>query len=75
MPSKRKLISATVPLPEFDSDHSAAEYFAMHSAAKVWDHLPEAKPLKLSKELEKLTRERHRAAKSAISIRREAKRA
>ncbi len=37
--------------------------------ADAWDQLPEAKPAKVSKALEKAIRERHEAAKSPISIR------
>ena len=66
---KRKLPSAKAPLPKLSSDQAAAEYFETHSVAGVWDQLPEAKPLKLSKALAKTVRERHAAAKSPISIR------
>ena len=66
---KRKLPSAKVPLPTFDSDEAAAEYFQRHSVAGVWNQLPEAKPVKPSKALSKAIRERHAAAKSPISIR------
>jgi predicted DNA binding CopG/RHH family protein len=37
--------------------------------AEIWAELPEAKPAKASKALERRIRERHAAAKSAISIR------
>ena len=37
--------------------------------AEVWDQLPEGEPAKASKALEKSIRERHRTAKSPISIR------
>ena len=66
---KRKLPSAKAPLPKLSSDEAAAEYFETHSVADVWNQLPEAKPLKLSKTLTKTIRERHAAAKSPISIR------
>lgn len=66
---KRKLPPAKLPLPKFDSDEAAAEYFATHSVADVWDQLPEAKAVRPSKALSKSIRERHAAAKSAISIR------
>ena len=66
---KKKLRPAKSVLPKFDSDQAAAEYFQSHSVAEAWDQLPEAKPAKLSKKLEKSIRERHRAAKSPISIR------
>jgi len=66
---KKKLPPAKSPLPNFRSDKEAADYFQTHSVAEVWDQLPEAKPPRLSKALEKSIRERHRAAKSPISIR------
>jgi predicted DNA binding CopG/RHH family protein len=66
---KRKLTSARAPLPRFRSEKEAADYFQTHSAAGVWNQLPEAKPAKASKALEKSIRERHMAAKSPISIR------
>ena len=66
---KRKLPPAKAPLPKFGSDEAAAEYFETHSVADVWNHLPEAKPVKPSKALAKSIRERHAAAKSPISIR------
>jgi predicted DNA binding CopG/RHH family protein len=37
--------------------------------AEVWDSLPEVKPARLSRTLEKAIRERRAAAKSPISIR------
>jgi predicted DNA binding CopG/RHH family protein len=66
---KRKLPSAKPPLPKLGSDEAAAEYFETHSVADVWNQLPEAKQLKLSKALAKTIRERHAVAKSPISIR------
>jgi len=66
---KKKLAPAKLPLPKFHSDKEAAEYFATHSVAEIWDRLPESKPVKLSNALEKSIRERHAAAKSPISIR------
>jgi predicted DNA binding CopG/RHH family protein len=66
---KRKLTSARAPLPKFRSEKDAADYFQTHSVAGVWKQLPEAKPAKASKALEKSIRERHMAAKSPISIR------
>lgn len=66
---KRKLPRAKAPLPKFHSDKAAAEYFETHSVAEVWNQLPEGEPAKASKALEKAIRERHRAAKSPISIR------
>ena len=66
---KRKLTPAKAPLPGFGSDEAAAEYFQTHSVAEVWNQLPEGTPSKASKALEESIRERHRAAKSPISIR------
>ena len=66
---KRKLPPAKAPLPKFSSDKAAAEYFETHSVAEVWNQLPEGEPAKASKALEESIRERHRAAKSPISIR------
>ena len=66
---KRKLIPAKQPLPKFASDKAAAEYFETHSMAGAWNQLPQAKPAKPSKKLEKSIRERHAVAKSPISIR------
>jgi hypothetical protein len=57
------------PLPKFDSDQAAAEYFDRHSVAGVWDQLPAAKPAKLSAALAKKIRDRHIPAKSSISTR------
>jgi predicted DNA binding CopG/RHH family protein len=56
---KRKLPSATVPIPKFRSDQEAAEYFQAHSVAEAWNQLPEGKAAKPSGAL----------AKSPISIR------
>jgi predicted DNA binding CopG/RHH family protein len=66
---KIKLPPAKAPLPKFGSDKAAAEYFETHSVAEVWNQLPEGEPAKASKALEKSIRERHRTAKSPISIR------
>ena len=66
---KKELPPAKTPLPRFRSDREAADYFQTHSVADAWDQLPEAKPAKASKALEKSIRERHAAAKSPISIR------
>ena len=66
---KKKLPPAKTPLPRFRSDSEAADYFQTHSVAEVWNQLPEAKPVRPSKALEKSIRERHTAAKSPISIR------
>ncbi len=66
---KSKLPPAKLPLPKFRSDKAAAEYFDTHSVAEVWNQLPEGKRVKSSKVLEKAVRDRHRVAKSPISIR------
>lgn len=66
---KKKLPPAKVPVPKFGSDKEAAEYFETHSVADVWNQLPEGKPARVSKALEKSIQERHRAAKAPISIR------
>ena len=67
--TKKKLNPAKVPLPVFDSDKDAAEYFAQHSLAAVWDQLPEAAPVKASARLKKHIRDRHDRTKSPISLR------
>jgi predicted DNA binding CopG/RHH family protein len=66
---KRRLPPAKAPLPKFPSDQAAAEYFQTHSVAEVWNQLPESQPAKASEALEQSIRERHRVAKSPISIR------
>ncbi len=66
---KKKLSLAKAPLPKFRAEKDAADYFETHSAADVWDQLPQAEPAKASKALEKSIRERHSTAKSPISIR------
>ena len=66
---KKTLPSAKTPLPKFASDEAAAEYLAVHSVADLWNQLPVAKPVKLSKTLAKSIPERHSANKSPISIR------
>ena len=66
---KKKFTPAKTPLPRFRSEEEAADYFQTHSVADVWDQLPEAEAAKASKDLEKVIRERHAAAKSPISIR------
>jgi predicted DNA binding CopG/RHH family protein len=66
---KKKLAPSKLPLPKLRSDKEAAEYFETHSISEIWDRLPEAKPAKLSKALEESIRQRHKAAKSPISIR------
>jgi len=66
---KKKLSVAKAPLPKFHSDKEAAEYFETHSVASIWDHPPEAKPVKLSATLAKAIQERHARPKSPISLR------
>ena len=66
---KRKLPHAQQPLPNFQSDAEAADYFERHSVADVWDRLPKAVPVKASGALEKSIRQRNAAAKAPISIR------
>jgi predicted DNA binding CopG/RHH family protein len=66
---KKKLSAAKAPLPRFRSDREAAHYFQTHSVGDVWDQLLAAKPAKASKALEQSIRERHKSAKSPISIR------
>ena len=66
---KKKLPNAKAPLPKFESDQAAADYFDRHSVAGIWGQLPEAKPIKLSVALAKKIRDRHARAKSPISIR------
>src|SRR5260370_36408448 len=66
---KKKLSVAKAPLPKFHSDKEAADYFDTHSVTGVWDHLPEGRQVKLSAELSKAIRERHKRAKSTISLR------
>ena len=60
---------ARLPLPRFISDKEAAEYFETHSVAEIWDKLPPASQVKLSRTLSKAIRERHVRRKAAISIR------
>jgi predicted DNA binding CopG/RHH family protein len=66
---KKKLAPAKAPIPKFDSDSDAADYFERHSVAELWDELPEVKPAKLSATLAKKIRDRHVRTKSPISIR------
>ena len=66
---KKKLPPAKTPLPRFRSDREAAAYFETHSVADVWDELGQARPARVSKRLERSIRDRHKAAKSPISIR------
>lgn len=57
------------PAPTVASDDAAAEYFASHSVAGVWDQLPAASSGKLSRTLTKSVDERRSARKTPISIR------
>jgi predicted DNA binding CopG/RHH family protein len=66
---KRKLSPAKSPLPKFQSDQEAAEYFESHSVASVWDQLPEAPQAKPSPALTRKISDRHARAKSPISLR------
>jgi predicted DNA binding CopG/RHH family protein len=66
---KKQLPRAKSPLPKFQSNQDAAEYFESHSVASVWDRLPEAPQVKLSPELAGKIGERHARAKSPISLR------
>ena len=65
----KKLSPAKVPLPKFQSDQEAADYFERHSAASVWDRLSEAPPAKPLPALAKKIRDRHARLKSPISLR------
>lgn len=66
---KKTLPLANAPLPKFASDEAAAEYFAAHSAADVWDQLPATKAGKLSKTLTKSIQQRHSVREAPSSIR------
>jgi predicted DNA binding CopG/RHH family protein len=66
---QKKLPPAKSPLPKFQSNQEAAEYFESHSVASVWDQLPNAPEVKLSPALARKIRDRHARAKSPISLR------
>jgi len=66
---KKKLSPAKSPLPKFQSNQDAAEYFESHSVASVWDQLPEVPQVKLTPGLATRIRDRHARAKSPISLR------
>ena len=66
---KKKLAPATSPLPKFEDDQDAADYFETHSVAGVWDRLPKAPQAKPSAALAGEIRGRHAGAKSPISLR------
>jgi len=57
----RKPAVAKAPLPKFESDQAAAEYFDRHSVAGIWNQLPEAKPIKLAAALLKKIHDRREA--------------
>ena len=65
----KKLPPAKAPLPRFNSDKEAADYVQTHSVAHLWDQLQDAAPTKASRALAESIRERHKSAKSPISIR------
>ena len=66
---KKELSPAKAPLPEFQSDREAAEYFESHSVAALWNGLPAVGRAEPSPALAKKIRERHARAKSPISLR------
>src|SRR5438876_3929509 len=66
---KKKLAPAKLPLPKFQSDTEAADYFEGHSVAGVWHRLAKTPQAKPSPALAKKIRGRHAQAKSPISIR------
>ena len=66
---KKRFSPAKSPLPKFQSDQEAADYFESHSIAGVWDQLPETPQAKLLPALAKKIRDRHAPAKSPISLR------
>ena len=66
---KKKLPPMKAPLPKFRSDKEEAEYFESHSVAEIWNQLPKARAAKPTPVLAESIRERHRSAKSPISIR------
>jgi len=63
---KKSLSPAKPPLPKFQSDQEAAEYFEIHSVAGVWDQLPESQQAKPSPVSARRIRDRHARAKSPI---------
>ena len=64
---KKKLPVAKAPLPKFETDQAAADYFDRQSVAGIWNQLPHAKAAKLSAALVKKIRDRHARARSAQS--------
>ena len=65
----KSLSHAKPPLPKFQSDQDAAEYFETHSVTGVWDQLPEAPRAKPSPALARKISDHHAHAKSPISLR------
>jgi hypothetical protein len=65
---KKKLSPAKAPLPKFQSDQEAAEYFESHSAASVWDQLHETPPAKPLPVLAKKIRDRRHVSLSAFAF-------
>jgi len=68
---KKMLFPAKSPLPKFQSDQDAAEYFERHSVASVWDQLPDAPQVKLSPVLAGKIRDRkvsHFTASGPLSL-------
>ena len=63
---KKNLSAAKSPLPKFQSDREAAEYFETHSVAGVWDELPEAAQAKPAAAVARKVRDRHACGKSAV---------
>jgi hypothetical protein len=63
---KKSLSAAKPPLPKFQSDQEATEYFETHSVAGVWDQLAEAPQAKPSAALVRKIRDRQARAKSPI---------
>jgi hypothetical protein len=60
----KNLHEAKAPVPKFESDEAAAEYFDRHSVAAVWNRLVEVKPAKLSAALAQKACDRRARAKS-----------
>jgi predicted DNA binding CopG/RHH family protein len=69
MNMKKRLSPAKSPLPKFQSDQEAADYFESHSVAGVWEQLPKTPQVKPLPALAKKIRNRHAHAKSPISLR------
>jgi hypothetical protein len=60
---KKKLPPAELPLPKFQSDEEAADYFDTHSVANIFDQLSPVPKLMLTRALDSKVRERHDQAK------------